>query len=192
MDRKKTPANSESLVVSSNYKVVDPGLLEVFGVLLELVAFGEHAFRLGPLQRSRIERRHVKVEKLNAQLALRLNDARAGVRLLRSTLSTADANLNLESIGFLIPLNELEIFRRGLEQLQVSIQSMTKLTYDLEVTLAGVPEAALLYFKMSQSGRRCLALIRNALNGELREPFTTLLEEVDAHLARSAEALVSH
>lgn len=50
-----------------------------------------------------------------------------------------------------MPTEEIPVYRRGVEQLQVAIQKMTKIAFDLEATFSGVTDEVQRYYKVRQN-----------------------------------------
>ncbi len=118
--------------VASN-GLIDPGILELVGEIADRLGLAEHVQRVLPTQRLKVQRRHRRVDKLLDAFNETLNDARAALRVLSTTiqpsLSEPDATTapgasgeRPPRIGFSMPRNESPVYRRGIEQLQAAIQ----------------------------------------------------------------------
>ena len=135
-----------------------------------------------------IELRHRRIEKLAGAFGERLDDARAALRVVASSVNDHVAQAPSDTIGIPIPADELPVLKRGLDQLHRAIQALTKLAYELEAITAGLPDEAQRYYRISQSGRRSLELLRKAIGGDLAS-IPGLLAEIEGHVARSARIL---
>src|SRR5262245_3753982 len=132
----------------TDQQLSDPGLLELVGELAALLGLAERVQRLLPTERLKVQRKHRRLEKLLTDFNDALGDARAAVRVVSTTvdryLSEPDGPAsfevggapeeNLPRIAFAIPTEEIPVYRRGVKQLQVAIQEMTRIAFDLEAT----------------------------------------------------------
>jgi hypothetical protein len=180
----------------------DPGILELVGELADLLGLAEHVQRVLPIQRIKIQRRHRRIEKLLDGFSNALSDARAALRVLSSVLNehvsggTAEelaptagtTDPDMPRIAFPVPRTELPVYRRGTEQLQMAIQKMTKIAFDLEAATSGVPEEVQRYYRISQSGSNVLRQIKTVLDDH-PEALSQLAKTVDSYLARCSEML---
>ena len=166
----------------------DPDLLQLIGAAAELLGIGEHFQRLLPVDRWRAQRRHSRIERLRRNLLEHLEDARAGLRVVTSTVSRRVDSRGPADFAINIPASELPVLRRGLDQLQVSIRAMTQDTYELETVMSFLPDEVRRYYKMSEGGRSMLNAIRGAFD-ENGEKTQQLLESVERYLVRCAEFL---
>jgi septation ring formation regulator EzrA len=91
-------------------------------------------------------------------------------------------------IAFPVPRAELPVYRRGTEQLQMAIQKMTKIAFDLEAATSGVPEEVQRYYRISESGSNVLRQIKTVLDDH-PQAFSKLAKTVDSYLARCSEML---
>jgi hypothetical protein len=180
----------------------DPGILEFVGELADVLGLVEYVQRLLPTQRIKVQRRHRRVEKLSDAFSDAISDARAALRVLSTVLnehlsdetveksaSTAGtADPDMPRIAFSVPRAELPVYRRGTEQLQMAIQKMTKITFDLEAATSGVPEEVQRYYKISHAGSSVLRQIKTVLNDQ-PEALPELARTTDLYLARCSEML---
>jgi len=103
-------------------------------------------------------------------------------------VSFAVTGERLPRIAFSMPTEEIPVYRRGVEQLQIAIQNMTKIAFDLEATSAGVTDEVQRYCKISQAGNAVLRSIRPALEDN-PESVPGLVRKADEYLARCSQAL---
>lgn len=185
----------------ANAPLADPGLLELVGELADVLGLAERIQRFLPTQRLRVQRKHKRIEKLLDSFSAALNDARVAIRVLASTadkyfgqvgespekIKGADDE-QLPRIGIAIPTDEISIYRRGVDRLQVAIRSMTTTSFDLEAATSGVNEEVQRYYKISQAGNSVLRLIRHVLEDH-PESVPKLLSEAEAYLTRCARAI---
>jgi hypothetical protein len=95
---------------------------------------------------------------------------------------------NLPRIAFSMPVEEIAVYRRGVEQLQGAIQKMTKIAFDLETTSAGVADEVQRYYKISQTGNAILRSVRHALDDH-PEAVPDLVRKVESYLSRCSQML---
>ena len=169
-------------------RATDQDLLQLIGAAADLVGLGEHFQRILPTDRLRAQRRHKRMEKLRAELRSHLNDARADLRIVTSVVATAVPGREPGEFAIAIPREELPVFRKGLDQLQVAIREMTRDTYELESVAATLPEEAQRYHRMSAGGQTVIHDIRAALDGS-SDRTRELLTSVDRYLARCDQLL---
>jgi hypothetical protein len=178
----------------------DPGVLELVGELADLLGLAERIQRFLPTQRLKVQRKHRRVEKLLDAFNDALSDARTALRVVSTTVdrhlsepehavdTLAPSKENLPRIAFSMPTEEIPVYRRGVEQLQVAIQKMTKVAFDLEATSSGVTDEVQRYYKISQAGNAILRSIRDALDDH-PESVPDLVRKVEAYLARCSQML---
>lgn len=181
----------------------DPGILELVGELADLLGLAERIQRFLPTQRLKVQRKHRRVEKLLDAFNDALSDARTALRVVSTTVdrhlaepehpgakadTLAPSKENLPRIAFSMPTEEIPVYRRGVEQLQVAIQKMTKIAFDLEATTAGVTDEVQRYYRISQAGNGILRSIREALE-DRPESVPDLVRKVEAYLARCSQML---
>jgi len=182
-------------------RTTDPGILELVGELTDLLGLAEKIQRYLPTQRLKIQRKHRRIERLLDDFRAALDDSRAAMRVVTSTLQEhlahADSeptqpagaqDQNLPRIAFSIPREELAVYRRGIEQLQVAIRKMTNIGFDLEATSEGVPEETQRYYRISEAGKSILRAVRDVLDDN-PERLPGLVRQVEQHLARSSRML---
>lgn len=174
---------------------VDPGVLEIIGALSETLGLAEHVQRVVPFHRLRAQRRHAQIEKRVDAFVQRLDDARTSIRVLQSAIGESASALAPGAIAFTIPVSELPVFRRGLEQLQTAIRGMTDAAYELESLTSVSAEETERFYRVSNSGRPVLRAIAQAVGRVAAEEQSVgiadrpvdvpgLLGEVDRYLAQ--------
>jgi hypothetical protein len=168
---------------------VDPGVLEVIGIVADLLGLTEHIQALAPLDRLRMTRRHQRIEKLLRQFGKALDDGRAALRIVASAVErnvTQVGAVDSDTIGFPLPEAELAVYRRGFDQILVALRKMTNAALELEAATAGMPEEVQRYHRISAAGR----LVREKLAEAVQGPPTllpALLQETERYLAKSSE-----
>src|SRR5436190_22054060 len=105
--------------------LADPGLLDIIGGVAQALGLAEQVQRILPTDRLRSQRRHGRIDKLLDQFKEKLDDARAGLRLIRSTVESLTAEIPANAIGIAVPRTELPVYRRGLQQLHRALEKMT-------------------------------------------------------------------
>ena len=65
---------------------------------------------------------------------------------------------------------------------------MTKTAFALEAASSGVPEEVQRYYRISESGRGVLELVRAVINGEVSQ-VPALLAETESFLVRSSNTI---
>jgi hypothetical protein len=148
---------------ASRSQHVDPGVLEIVGAVSQVLGLAEHAQRILPLRRLRVQRRHARIEKQLDSFSRRLEDARAAIRVLRSAIGESMQTPTPGVIAFAIPASELPVFRRGIEGLQLAIRGMTVAAYDLESLTAASATDMERFYRVSSSGAPVLSLIAELL-----------------------------
>lgn len=178
----------------------DPGVLELIGEFADLLGLAERIQRFLPTQRFKVQRKHRRVEKLLDAFNDALSDARTALRVVSTTVdrhlsdaehaadTLAPSKESLPRIAFSMPTEEIPVYRRGVEQLQVAIHKMTKIAFDLEATSSGVTDEVQRYYKISQAGNEILRNIREALDDH-PESVPELVRRVEAYLARCSQML---
>jgi hypothetical protein len=181
----------------------DPGILELVGELADLLGLAEKIQRYLPTQRIKVQRKHRRIGKLLDGFNVALDDSRAALRVLSSTLDahllepgeatsletvTPKSDENLPRIAFAIPREELAVYRRGIEQLQSAIHTMTKIAFDLEATSIGITDEVERYYKISQAGNTILRGIRRVLDDH-PEDLPDLARKVETYLSRCSQML---
>ncbi|MGH8543121.1 MAG: hypothetical protein ACREX3_05705 [Gammaproteobacteria bacterium] len=180
----------------------DPCILELVGELLGILGLVEQIQRFLPTQRIKVRRKHRRVEKLLDDFNDALSDARTALRVVSTTVDqhlshsalSIDAEAiapqggNLPRIAFSMPVEEIPVYRRGVQQVQVAIQKMTKIAFDLEATSVGITDEVQRYYKISQAGNVILRGIRNVLEDH-PESVPDLVHRVEEYLARCSQAL---
>lgn len=180
-------------------RYVDPGLLEILGAVSEALGLAEHIQKVFPLHRLKAQRRHGRIEKLLNGFAGGLDDARAAIRLLQGVTGEG-SNLPPGTIAFAIPASELPLYRRGLQQLQTAIRTMTDAAYELEALTEPFADDAQRFYRISTAGAPVLRTLAAALARLADDEATlsiaarpvgigTVLAEVDRYLANSAATL---
>jgi len=165
----------------------DPGLLQLIGAAADLLSLGEHVQRLLPIDRIRARSRHRRLGRLTVEFTGRLEDARAGLRVVTSVLQGATPRgPGPFTVG--IRGSELPVFRRGLDQLQVAIRGMTHAAYELETVTSDLGVVGTDFYRMSESGQVVLQSIKTALDDDA-VATTRLLGNVDTYLTRCSEIL---
>jgi hypothetical protein len=170
-------------------RFVDPGVLEVIGIVADLLGLTEHIQALAPLDRLRMTRRHQRIEKLLRQFGKALDDGRAALRIVASAVErnvTQAGAVDSDTIGFPLPGAELAVYRRGFDQILVALRKMTTAALELEAATAGMPEEVQRYHRISAAGR----LVREKLAEAVQGPPTllpALLQETERYLAKSSE-----
>lgn len=180
-------------------RMTDPGILEIVGGLLDLLGLAEMIQRILPIERLKVQRKHRTIGKSLDAFGLALDDARAALRVLSSTLnehlppsdiapSSDHSEEPLPRIAFSIPREELAVYRRGVEQLQSSIQKMTKIGFDLEAAATGISDEVQRYYKISQAGNPILSGISDVLDDN-PEQLPELVRRVEEYLSRCSTML---
>ena len=169
-------------------KQVDPGILELAGTAIEVLGLAEHMQRFLPLDRFRMGRRHKRINNLLDGFRKALEDARVAMRVLHSSLTEQGFEVPEDAIGFPIPLSEVPVFKRGMEQLHVAIRSMTNAALELEAVTAGMSDEVQRYHRISASGRRILARVMEALHGAPNQ-LPLSLKDVEHYLTKCSEML---
>lgn len=187
----------------SGGRQTDPSILGIVGELADLLGLAETVQRYLPTQRLKVRRRHSRLEKLLDSFNEALNDSRTALRVIATTVErhlaergvapSAESALSsrgevLPRIGFVIPREELSIYRRGIEQLQAAIQKMTRIAFDLEATSTGVPDEVERYYKISLAGNSVLRSLRHVLDDH-PESLPELVSNVDSYLLRCSKML---
>lgn len=168
--------------------LVDPTILELVGYAADLLGLGEHIKKLVPVDRMRAGRRHKRVNKLLDDFLASLDDARAAIRVITSGVNEPLAQVPQDSIGFSIKLDELPVFRRGVDQILQAIREMTNSALALESASTGIPSETERFYKISEEGRRVLEILRKVVNGQSAET-SNLLQVVEKYLVQCSEAL---
>jgi hypothetical protein len=145
---------------------VDPGVLEVIGIVADLLGLTEHIQAMAPIDRLRMSRRHQRIEKLLQRFGKALDDARAALRIIataveRNVSQVGDADR--DTIGFPLPEAELAVYRRGWDQILVALRKMTNAALELEAATVGMPEEVQRYHRISAAGRGVLEKVREAV-----------------------------
>lgn len=168
--------------------LLDPGVLEILGAVTEILGLAEQFQSIVPTQRMRVKRRHARIEKLQDKCLRLIDDARAGLRILRTAGEGEFDEIPRGVIGVALPATEVEMYRRGLEQLQVAIRDLTKTCYDLEALTQGIPDYASRYFEASEAGRDMLQRIGDAFT-EPTYSYNDLIEATERYLARMTNSI---
>jgi hypothetical protein len=171
----------------------DPGLLEIAGLVAELLGLAD---RVLPLGRLRVERQHKRIRNLLEKFASTANDARKALRVVMSTIEKEETralagalhNLPEDAVRFDIPASELPILARGIDDLHVAIRAMTKIAFALEDATAALPDDLQRFHRISESGGRVLERLRSALGGQPSQ-LPALLRDVERFLERCAGEL---
>jgi hypothetical protein len=169
-------------------KQVDPGILELVGTATELLGLAEHIQRFLPLDRLRMTRRHKRIENLLGGFRKALEDARAALRIIQSSIADGRLELPADAIGFLMPMAELPVFKRGIDQLHAAIRSMTNAALELEAATAGMSDEVQRYHRISASGRRILDKLVSTLHGAPMQ-LPSLLQDVEHYLTKCSEMI---
>jgi len=180
-------------------QLVDPGLLEIIGAIVEVLGLADQVQKLLPLDQLRVERRHRRVAKLLDEFTERLEDARTALRVISSAVSSRFSPASGDTVGSLTPLptgavsfdlpaSELPVLARGLDQLHVAIRAMTKTAFTLEAASSGVPEEVQRYYRISESGRGVLELVKVVISGEVSQ-VPALLTETEGFPVRSSNTI---
>ena len=178
---------------------VDPGLLEIIGAIIEVLGLADQVQKLLRLDQLRVERRHRRVARLLDEFTERIEDTRTALRVISSAISSRFSPVSADTVGNLTPLpagavsfdlpaSELPVLARGLDQLHVAIRAMTKTAFALEAASSGIPEEAQRYYRISESGRDVLELVKAVINGEVRQ-VPALLTEAEGFLVRSSNTI---
>jgi hypothetical protein len=178
----------------------DPGVLEILGAVAEAFGLAEHVQRILPLHRMRAERRHAQIDKRFDAFVRQLEDARVAIRVLSSVVGEPASALRPGTIAFAIPVAELPVLRRGLEQLQSAVQGMTDAAYELETLTTVAPEDTERFYRVSSGGRPVLRAIAAAVAHVAEEEtrvgiadrpvdLPMVLAEVDRYLAHVSTIL---
>jgi hypothetical protein len=183
-----TAATAQSKSVGGTTKV-DPSLLDVAGLALELLGLADHVQGLLPLQRIRADRRHKRIESTLDQFREALNDARASLRIVRSALSHPETTAaHQDDFAVVMPSEEFTVYSRGLDQLAVSLRKMRNAAFDLEMATSGLPQAQEHYHRMSAAGRSILEQVRGVLAGQ-RDEVLPALDAIENYLVRASQSL---
>jgi hypothetical protein len=169
-------------------KSVDPGILEIIGAITEVLGLADYIQKILPLDQIRVERRHRRVQKLLVDFAKNLEDARAAIRVISSVVSQNVSGVEPEALRFKIPDTELPVLSRGIDQLQVAIRAMTKISFSMEGGLKGIPHEEERYYRISAAGLRVLDRLRSTISRH-PEQLAELINELEIFLTGCSKQL---
>ncbi len=175
----------------------DPGLLEIIGGIAQALGLAEQIQRVVPTERLASRRRHARIDKRLQEFKSGIDDARAALRLIKTTIRGHVENLPSDAIGINVPTSEVPLYRRGLAQLLDAVKRMTNTSYELETITQNVSAEQERFYRISQAGRPVLNALRRALGeeaglesaGQNMPVLEQLLDEVDGYLGRCSNLL---
>lgn len=196
LDRRPKSKEGPKPIGDASSGFADPGLLEIIGGIAQALGLAEQVQRILPIDRLRSQRRLGRINKLLDQFRKNLDDARAGLRLIRNALAGRTLEIPADAIGIGLPRSELPIYRRGLRQLHDALGKMTDSAYELEAITANVSPEAERFYRISQAGRPVLESLRSALpaGGPDILPHDShrideVLERIDGYLTTCSQRL---
>ena len=172
-------------------KYVDPGILEVIGIAASVLYLCEVAIKITKKGIRSYKRKQKRIGTIARKYQRKLEDLRAGIILINGVMHDNLKNVPEYSITFAVTERELEVFRRGLNQVFNSIKTLSDLSLELELASIGLPEKADLYYEISEKGNLILKNIRISLNGH-PENIPELMKSLEEYISICSEALLAH
>ena len=171
----------------SNRKA-DPSLLDILGMILQLVGLVDQTFSSLGRARRQVVKRHKAIARGVNRILTAVDDARASLRILASTISVPDRVPDTHTRRLDTRPDDLPLVQRGVGGLHEAIGKIRSAAYDLEAATLDLPVEAQRYFRIAEDSDAVLALLQDAQGDARRLP--DLLTRVDAFLRGVHDELV--